>query len=60
MFHEVRVLDSKNKLKKIISGQQLSRKYWDNFESHFNISSAKTKKMKNKSTAKSNQPIFHA
>ena len=54
MFYEVRVLDSKNKLKKIISGQQLSRKYWDNFEFHFNISSAKTKKTKNKSTAKSN------
>ncbi|MFT4578046.1 MAG: hypothetical protein ACI8PD_000706 [Nitrospinales bacterium] len=54
MFHEVRVLDSKNKLKKIISGQQLSRKYWDKFESHFNISSAKNKKTKNKSTEKSN------
>ena len=54
MFYEVRVLDNKNKLKKIISGQQLSRKYWDNFESHFNISSAKSKIAKKKSTAKSN------
>ena len=54
MFYEVRVLDNKNKLKKIISGQQLSQKYWDEFESHFNISSEKTKKMKNKSAEKSN------
>jgi hypothetical protein len=54
MFYEVRVLDSKNKLKKIISGQQLSRKYWDKFESNFNISSAKPKKTKKKSAVKSN------
>ena len=60
MFYEVRVLDSKNKLKKIISGQQLSRQYWDKFESHFNISSAKTKKTEKKSAEKSNQPIVHA
>jgi len=49
MFYEVRVLDSKNKLKKIISGQKLSRQYWDKFESHFNISSVKNKKTKKKS-----------
>jgi hypothetical protein len=54
MFYEVRVLDSKNKLKKIITGQQLSRKYWDKFESNFNMSSAKPKKTKTKSAAKSN------
>jgi hypothetical protein len=54
MFYEVRVLDSKNKLKKIISGQQLSRKYWDKFESSFNISSTKSKKTKKESAAKSN------
>ncbi len=54
MFYEVRVLDSKNKLKKIISGQQLSRKYWDKFESNFNIASTKSKKTKKKSAAKSN------
>lgn len=58
MFYEVRVLDSKNKLKKIVSGQQLSRKYWDKFESNFNISSPK--KTKKKSATKSNQPIVHA
>ena len=54
MFYEVRVLDSKNKLKKIISGQQLSLQYWDKFESHFNISSKKTKKTEEKSADKSN------
>jgi len=54
MFYEVRVLDSKNKLKKTISGQQLSRKYWGKFESNFNMSSTKPKKAKNKSAAKSN------
>ena len=52
MFYEVRVLDSKDKLKKVITGQQLSRKYWDKFESNFNVSAAK--KTKNKSVAKSN------
>ena len=54
MFYEVPVLDSKNKLKKTISGQQLSRKYWDKFESNFNMSSAKTKKTKKEYVAKSN------
>ena len=54
MFYEVRVFDSKNKIKKIISGQQLSRKYWDKFESNFNVSSAKPKKMKKKSAIKGN------
>jgi len=43
MFHEVRVLDRKNKLKKIISSQQLSRKYWNEFEIGFNGSSAPKK-----------------
>ena len=54
MFYEVRVFDNKNKIKKIISGQQLSRKYWDKFESNFNISSAKPKKTKKKLVTKSN------
>ena len=54
MFYEVRVLDSKNKIKKIISGQQLSRKYWDKFESNFNISSVKPKNTKKKSATKGN------
>ena len=54
MFYEVRVLDSKNKIKKIISMQQLSRKYWDKFETSFNISSSKPKKTKNKFATKSN------
>ena len=55
MFYEVRVFDSKNKIKKIISGQQLSRKYWDKFETNFNISSTKPKKVKKKLATKSNQ-----
>ena len=55
MFYEVRVFDSKNKIKRIISGQQLSRKYWDKFETNFNISSTKPKKVKKKLATKSNQ-----
>ena len=43
MFYEVRVLDRKNKIKKIITSQQLSRKYWDQFEFKFNSSTAKPK-----------------
>ena len=46
MFFEVRVLDGKNKIKKIISSQQLSRKYWKNFEFKFNSSTAKPKRGK--------------
>jgi hypothetical protein len=52
MFYEVRVLDSNNKLKKIINSRQLSQKYWDKFESNFNVSPVK--KTKKKSVAKSN------
>ena len=43
MYHEVSVLERKNKLKKIISGQQLSRKYWKDFETSFNASSPNKK-----------------
>ena len=46
MFFEVRVLDGKNKVKKIISSQKLSRKYWDNFQFTFNSSTAKPKRGK--------------
>ena len=58
MFYEVRVLDSKNKLKKIVSGQQLSRKYWDKFESNFSMSSAKIKKRKRNLPQKTISSLF--
>jgi hypothetical protein len=32
MLYEVRVLDIKHNLKKIISAQQLSRRHWSEFE----------------------------
>ena len=32
MFYEVRVLNAKENLKKIISRRELSRKYWNEFE----------------------------
>ena len=32
MFYEVRVLNAKENLKKIISRKELSRKYWNEFE----------------------------
>jgi len=54
MFYEVRLLDRKNKLKKIISSQQLSRKYWDNFETNFNASTVKPKTGESRSPAKNN------
>lgn len=31
MFHEVRILDSKKQIKKIIPVKELSRKYWAEF-----------------------------
>lgn len=51
MFYEVRILDSKNKLKQIISSQQLSRKYWNEFKTRFDASSTPKK---GKRKAKSN------
>ena len=54
MFYEVRLLDRKNKVKKIISSQQLSRKYWDNFEANFNVSTVKPKTGESRSPAKNN------
>ena len=54
MFYEVRLLDRKNKLKKIISSQQLSRKYWDKFEHTFNVSKGKPKTGGPKSPASNN------
>ena len=32
MFYEVRVLNAKKNLKKLISRSELSRKYWNDFE----------------------------
>ena len=54
MFYEVRLLDRKNKLKKIISSEQLSRQYWDNFEHTFNVSKVKPKTEGPKSPVKNN------
>ena len=54
MFYEVRLLDRKNKVKKIISSQQLSRKYWDNFEANFNVATVKPKTGRSRSPAKNN------
>ena len=31
MFYEVRVLDSKGKVKKVLSGKKLSNNYWKDF-----------------------------
>ncbi len=31
MFHEVKLLDSKGKLKKTISSNELSKRYWSEF-----------------------------
>ena len=54
MFYEVRLLDRKNKVKKIISSQQLSRKYWNNFEANFNASTVKPKTGESRPPAKNN------
>ena len=54
MFYEVRLLDRKNKVKKIISSQQLSRKYWNNFEANFNASTVKPKTREPRSPTKNN------
>jgi hypothetical protein len=32
MFYEVRILDTKNNLKKIVSTKELSRRHWNDFE----------------------------
>ena len=34
MFYEVRILDSKNRIKKIIPTKELSRRHWNNFENY--------------------------
>ena len=31
MFYEVRVLDRKGKIKKVLSSKSLSKRYWDSF-----------------------------
>ena len=31
MFYEVRILDSKGKVKKVLSGKKLSNNYWNGF-----------------------------
>ena len=54
MFYEVRLLDRKNKLKKIITSEQLSRQYWDKFEHTFNVSKSKLKTGGPKSPVKNN------
>ena len=48
MLYEVRVLDIKHNLKKIISAQQLSRRHWTEFEKQQkSFSKPKNKNTKN-------------
>ena len=54
MLYEVRLLDRKNKLKRIIPSAQFSRQYWDKFEHTFNASKAKLKTGGQKSPASNN------
>ena len=54
MFYEVRLLDRKNKLKKIITREQLSRQYRAKFEHSFNSSKGKPKTGGLKSPASNN------
>ena len=44
MFYEVRILDTQNKLKKIVSTKELSRRHWN----HFEQSKVETSQLKNK------------
>ncbi len=32
MFHEVKIYDSKGKVKNVVSARQLSKRHWKNFE----------------------------
>lgn len=53
MFHQVKILDSKGKLKKIIPVTDLRRKHWNNFfDTHLSMS--KKPKAKGKGAQKAN------
>ena len=44
MFYEVRILDRKGHIKKVLSSKDLSKRYWDGFESHFGQTTSQPKK----------------
>ncbi len=51
MFHEVKVLDSKGKLKKTLNSKELSQQYWKEIDSEANTRkrvSGKEKKTRKK------------
>jgi hypothetical protein len=55
MFHEVRILDSKGKVKKVLSGKKLSNNYWKGFYDKVKAKSPMASKVaKNK---KGNDPV---
>ena len=54
MFYEVRVLDPKGKLKKVVSSQELSKRYWNAF--HESANSKETLKLE-KAKKKVKQPF---
>ncbi len=49
MFHEVKIFDKKGKVKKVLSSEKLSTKYWDSFFNNPLAESMKAKGRKRKS-----------
>ena len=50
MFHEVKIIDKKGKIKKILSSKKLSKDYWNSISSMGEPIKGKGKKGKNKET----------
>ena len=50
MFHEVKILDKKGKIKKVLSGKKLSKDYWDSFFKMSESIKGKRKKSRQKET----------
>jgi hypothetical protein len=50
MFHDVKILNPQGEVKKIVSGEELSEKYWNNFyfaEANKTLNTSATKQVPN-------------
>lgn len=62
MFYQVKVLDAGGKIKRVFSTEELSRRYWDEFNKEYGMN-APVKAVRNKrgrkATARANLEDYH-
>lgn len=60
MFHQVKVLDAEGKIKRVFSTEELSRRYWDEFNKEYGMNApVKAHKRGRKAKKRANVEDYH-